>query len=77
MSRADPCLRCGQWGHTSSSCKRPLPPAPHSAEPFDGTERDMVRCIDCRRAYSCPRVIPAMRTTPQRCANFQPRGQRS
>ena len=29
MSKADPCLRCGQWGHTSSSCKRPAPPAEH------------------------------------------------
>ena len=22
MSKTDPCLKCGQWGHTSSSCKR-------------------------------------------------------
>lgn len=21
-AKTDPCLKCGQWGHTSSSCKR-------------------------------------------------------
>lgn len=27
-ARGDWCLRCGQPGHTSSSCPRPFPPPP-------------------------------------------------
>lgn len=75
MSKTDPCLRCGQCGHTSSSCKRPAPPAEHAAAPFDGKDRDMHSCTDCARHLGCPQRIPSI-TQPVRCAGFKPRSNR-
>lgn len=72
MSRTDTCLRCGQVGHTSSSCKRPIGPPVLKVEPFDATDRDMHRCSDCARRLGCKQRIPSI-TQPVRCAGFQPR----
>lgn len=55
-----------------------LPPAPHSAEPWDGTDRDMHACIECQ-AYrgACTHrrwqatYVTALRATPQRCPGFR------
>lgn len=78
MSKTDTCLRCGQVGHTSSSCKRVQIPQPaHTSEPFDGTE-DMVLCIHCgrrgvfdaHRGTGCKTFIPSFARTPQRCSEF-------
>lgn len=71
MSRTDTCLRCGQQGHTSSSCKRPIGPTPHRAEPFDGHDRDMHSCTDCARRMGCKQRVPSI-TQPVRCAGFKP-----
>lgn len=77
MSKTDPCLKCGQIGHTSSSCKRPyFIPAPLiTVEPLDGTE-GMVTCEQCARRGipdyqgrgGCIRYVPSMAQTPQHCA---------
>lgn len=72
MSRDDTCLRCGQQGHTASSCKRPVGPPELKVEPFDATDRDMHRCSDCARRLGCKQRIPSI-TQPVRCAGFQPR----
>lgn len=72
MSRDDTCLRCGQQGHTASSCKRPIGPPVLKVEPFDATDRDMHRCSDCARRLGCKQRIPSI-TQPVRCAGFQPR----
>lgn len=71
MSKTDPCLRCGQWGHTSSSCKRPIGPPVVKVEPFDGHDRDMHRCADCARRLGCKQRVPSI-TQPVRCAGFTP-----
>lgn len=77
MSKTDPCLKCGQWGHTSSSCKRPIGPPEHKAEPFDGHDRDMHRCADCAKGSLrlCAQFVPSV-TQPVRCAGFKPRSNR-
>ena len=73
MSKTDPCLKCGQWGHTSSSCKRPAPPAEHAAAPFD-KDRDLHRCADCAKGSLrlCAQFVPSV-TQPVRCNSFKPR----
>lgn len=80
MSAEKRCLRCGREGHTSSSCSRAFPPAPHTAEPWDGTDRDMVLCNDCTEAFvqtwngrGCASYVPSMQFTPQRCHRFRPK----
>lgn len=72
MSRDDTCLRCGQQGHTASSCKRPVGPPELKVEPFDATDRGMHRCSDCARRLGYPQRIPSI-TQPVRCASFRPR----
>jgi hypothetical protein len=60
------------------------PSAPHTAEPFDGHERDMHKCGDCARGSAhrwdhnarewagCPQFVPSI-TQPVRCDWFKPR----
>ena len=74
MSKTDTCLRCGQVGHTSSSCKRPIGPPVLKVEPFDGKDRDMHRCADCARGSLrlCAQFVPSV-TQPVRCLDFKPR----
>ena len=74
MSKSDPCLRCGQWGHTSSSCKRPAPPAEHASAPVDGHDNGMHRCADCAKGSLrlCAQFVPSV-TQPVRCDQFKAR----
>lgn len=71
MSKTDPCIRCGQWGHNSKDCKREVPPAEHTSAPFDATDRDMHSCTDCARRLGCKQRVPSI-TQPVRCAGFTP-----
>lgn len=71
MSKSDTCLRCGQLGHTSSSCKRPIGPPVIKVEPFDSHDRGMHRCTDCARRLGCKQRVPSI-TQPVRCAGFMP-----
>lgn len=57
-----------------------IPIAPHTVEPFDGTDSDMVRCNDCTEAFvpgfsgrGCDRFIPSMALTLQRCHRYRPK----
>lgn len=75
MSPSEICTRCGQVGHTASSCKRPLPPAPHKAEQWDGTDTGMHKCQDCTKRMGCKLFVPSI-TQPVRCADFRAKGWR-
>lgn len=74
MSKTAPCLKCGQWGHTSSSCKRPIGPPVIKVEAFDGHDRGMHRCADCANGSLrlCAQFVPSV-TQPVRCDQFKPR----
>lgn len=55
--------------------RRHAPSASHTAEPFDGSERDMHKCSDCARRLGCLKRIPII-TQPVRCESFKPKGNR-
>lgn len=47
MSKTDTCVRCGQDGHTSSSCKQPCAECVTAqAKPHHGTF--LADCIECK-----------------------------
>lgn len=75
MSKSDFCLKCSQWGHTSSSCKVQVPSAEHTAEP--GEQPGMHKRIDCAKGSIrlCRQFVPSI-TQPIRCGEFKAKGVR-
>lgn len=68
MSKTDPCLKCGQVGHTSSSCKLPTVQPAHTSEPYG--DDGMVKCSGCNRRSRCASYVPGLANVPIHCSQY-------